>query len=210
VTTAYTTPVGWVRGVGFAQMINGTPRFFTNSSGRSAGWLSADLGDDQEGFFVQVGHNNNATNPNPGSVNFVTATGTGYGVWVSSAGDLRIYTARPSGAVSDTAGVVVGSQTSSRDAKNIEAMFTDYRGALDTILNTNLYSFTYKKTDFPEQKFVGLVTDESPSFGQYPDQAHPNGRALNVVNSIGYLMAAIKAQQAEIEALRRRIQELAK
>lgn len=126
----------------------------------------------------------------------------------AGAGDLRIGTNPPAGAVSDTSGTVVGSQSSSRDAKNIEGPFTDYRSALDTIVRTNLYNFTSKTSGISGPKFVGLVTDESPRFGQDADEAHPNGRALNVVNSIGYLMAAIKAQQADIEALRSEVARL--
>jgi hypothetical protein len=177
--------------------------FVWNSATQSImGTYEADLGNDNAGSVLHVGANLNATNPNPGSIDLEAKNGYHYNLWVTPSGELHINGYPPAGSIEDTDGTVVGTQTSSRDAKNIEGRYTDYEGALNTILRTNIYSFTYKKTDYPNQKFVGLVTDEAPEFGQYPDNAHPNGRALNVVNAVGYLMAAIKAQQAEIDALR--------
>lgn len=182
--------------------------FFTNGNNFSAGFGSDDRGNDEPGFSLVVGSNSNSTNPNPGTLSLTASSGVIYYLWVSNSGNVHIGTGPPAGAVSDTSGTIVGSQTSSGDAKNIAGRFTNYRGALDTILQTNLYNFSYKKSDYPNARFVGLLTDEAPTFGQYPDAAHPNGRSLNVVNSIGYLMAAIKAQQEDIQALKLELAQL--
>jgi len=163
---------------------------------------NADLGDDTAGPRVWVGRNSNATNPNPGTVGLTSKAGRTWYLWASEYGTIYTSSSRPEGALGETDSTVVGSQSSSRDVKNIIGAFDKNKEALDIILRTPLYRFTYKNADFPTQEFVGLVTDEAPEFGQFPDREHPNGRALNVVNSIGYLMAAVKAQQAEIESLR--------
>lgn len=189
---------------------SGLQGFFTSANAISAGFANADLGNDAAGFTLFVGNNSNGSNSNPGTLQLTSGIGGGYYLWVSSGGTLYIGTTAPAGATSDTSGTVVGSQSSTLDSKIIEGPFRENRAALDTILRTNLYRFRYKAGDFTDTRYVGLVTDESPEFGQYPDEQHPNGRSLNVVTAIGYLMAAVKEQQAEIEILRQRVGESVK
>ncbi len=121
--------------------------------------------------------------------------------WVDAAGDLRISTAPPQedGTPSDTSGTVVGNQTSTRASKTIYGPFTDNALALRTILSTPLYDFDYRSGAYNRQRFVGIVTEDSPTFGM------DLGRSFNPVTAFGYTVAAFKAQQEELAGLRARV-----
>jgi hypothetical protein len=121
-------------------------------------------------------------------------------LWVDATGVVRIVSgASPpredNTVTADTGGTVVGTQTSTRESKDISGAFTDYTSALTTILQTPLWNFTYKSGAYNGQAFVGITTNDSPEFGM--DQ----GRSFNPVTAFGYTVAAFKALHAQLELL---------
>ncbi len=125
-------------------------------------------------------------------------------LWVDVSGNLRYKGSDPT---YDTDGTAVGTQTSSLDTKNIIKEFTDNKKALDQVIKTPLFNFTYKNHAF-NQSFIGLVTDYSPIFGMDRDKKHPAGKSLNVVTTLGYLIASIKELNKKNALLNNTVQEL--
>lgn len=126
-------------------------------------------------------------------------------IWVDASGNVRIGSPpTEDGSNSDTGGTVVGTQTSSRDVKDVIERVDDTGAALRVVLNTPLYRWRYKPGhSIQGEEFMGIITDESPLFGMDRDAAHPGGRSLNVANAVGLLVAAVQAQQQQIDALRK-------
>ncbi|MEX2052433.1 MAG: DUF5011 domain-containing protein [Candidatus Paceibacterota bacterium] len=108
----------------------------------------------------------------------------------------------------DSFGVVVGTQTSSLDSKNLRGEFTDYSGALQAIIDAPLHNFTYKSGSFNNQEFTGIITDYSPVFGMDRDASHPAGKSLNVVTGLGYTFGAIKKLNINLNDLESRVSAL--
>ena len=136
------------------------------------------------------------------------SSGIGY-LWVDGSGTpgvVRISGSSPpvedGGSTSDTSGTIVGTQTSTRDTKDLLWTFTDYRGALDAILRVPIYRFTYKGRSYNGTVFTGIVADEFPEVMMDPDAAHPEGRSFSPVSAAGYTFAAIRALQIEIDNLK--------
>ena len=153
---------------------------------------SSDLGDGLAGPVITLGRNTNGTNTGAGSINFQSKAGTAGYVWQDNAGNLRINTAAPSNA-NDTAGTVVGTQTSTRDTKQDIQEYTDYAGALQAVINAPLRTFKYIKEvegygpSSPLAKnHIGFIADEvSGDFMQ--------GNSIDQVSVNGLLMASVKA-----------------
>ncbi|PIR68924.1 hypothetical protein COU48_01390, partial [Candidatus Nomurabacteria bacterium CG10_big_fil_rev_8_21_14_0_10_03_31_7] len=161
---------------------------------------SSDLGDGVAGPVITIGRNTNATNTGAGSINFLGKAGTAGYVWQDAAGKLRINTSAPSNA-NDTAGTVVGDQTSTRDTKQDIEDYTNYSDALSMILDAPLHTFRYKKevagygTDSPLAKVrIGYIADEvSPMFMV--------GNSIDQVSVNGLLIASIKELDLKINDL---------
>ncbi len=166
---------------------------------------SSDMGDGVAGSVITLGRNTNATNTGAGSIDFLQKDGTHGYVWQDDSGVLRINTSSPSNA-NDTAGTIVGSQSSSLSSKNLVAEFTDYKTALQTIIDAPLYDFTYKSGAFNNQQFTGIITDYTPEFGMDRDATHPAGKSLNVITGLGYTFGAIKELNLKIENLNLQIE----
>ena len=136
-----------------------------------------------------------------GTIGFNTRTlGNFRYVWVDDSANLRIHTGRPTEdntTVADTAGTVVGTQTSMRATKRAIRAFLDTSGALDLIKRTPLYRFQYREFD-AETEHVGIMADESPEFTRYQQTT------FDPVNAFGYTAAAIKALLERVEALEAR------
>ncbi len=156
---------------------------------------------------IVIGRNRHATYPAAGTLVLKNYTGTSYKLWVDASGVLRLGTDQVR-FDTDTGGVVVGSQTSSLDQKNVIEEFVDNDKALRTINETPLYRFRYKENRYSGQEFVGIVTDYAPIFGVDRDEAHPAGKSLNEVSAHGYAMAAIKALTQRVAELATRVEEL--
>ena len=151
-----------------------------------------------------LGRNSNGSTPSGGIILMEASNGTFYPLFFDTSGNLRTDTAGNVQPTSVTSGTVVGTQSSSLDSKDVLEEFTDYDGALAAILAAPLYDFTYKNGRFGGQKFTGIITDYSPTFGMDRDDAHPAGKSLNEVTAFGYTAAAFKALTRRIEELERR------
>lgn len=125
-------------------------------------------------------------------------------VWVDTNHLLRIGNVPPyeDGSVSDTSGTVVGDQSSSYAVKDHITYLADPQPALDTVLRTPVFTFTYKDGRYNGETFTGVITDFSPEF------AKDNGKSLDEVSAIGLLIQAVQAQQAQIEELKARVTAL--
>lgn len=161
---------------------------------------SSDLGNGAAGPVITLGRNTNATATGAGSINFQSKAGTAGFVWQDNAGNLRIHTAAPSDA-NDTAGVVVGTQTSTRDTKQDIHDYTDYGSALSMILDAPLHTFRYIKEvqgygeNSPLAKVrIGYIADEvNPAFMV--------GNSIDQVSVNGIMIASIKELNQKINDL---------
>jgi len=170
--------------------------------------FSDDLGNTIAGPYVSVGRNSNATVPSAGSVQLYNRSGTPYSLWVDASANLRIHTAAPASAANDTAGTVVGAQTSWAELKEDIAPWDDNRAALDAVLACRLFSYRFK-TDETRRQYHGIViTDEDRGAWFSENDADNQTPALNERNLFGHLIAAIQAQQAQIEELKAKVEEL--
>jgi hypothetical protein len=151
------------------------------------------------GCGVVIGRNTSG-NGAPGVLQLVDKSGGGSLFWADTGGLLRTGSA-PTEAVGDTTGTVVGTQTSSLDAKTVRGRVTDLYELLDEVLRVPLFRFTYKNGSFNGEEFLGLITDHSPTFGMDVDEAHPAGKSLNVVTAIGHLIASVQVLHARLAAL---------
>ncbi len=131
----------------------------------------------------------------PGVVLYTAKNGNQNFVWGDTTGVMRVHSAQPSESTGDTIGTVIGTQTSQRSTKNIYGAFTDYAGALRTVLETPLFDFDYKSGAYSGQRFVGITTDDSPEFGM------DDGRSFNPVTAFGFTVAAFKALEARVRAI---------
>lgn len=162
---------------------------------------------------VTIGRNSNTggTGTAGGTLGFTKKSGLPAMIWIDDTGVVRTannsWGENAGDAGGDTGGTVVGTQTSMRSTKNVYGEFTDYSGALRAVLATPLYDFDYKSGSYNGQRFVGIMTDDSPVFGM------DKGRSFNPVTAFGYTVAAIKelerrlsAAEAVISAMGGRIQ----
>ena len=149
------------------------------------------------GPIITLGRNTNATNTGAGSIDFLDKAGTHGYVWQDAAGNLRINTSAPSNA-NDTAGTVIGAQTSLREYKQDIEDFTDYSSALDKIINAPLHTYRYINEvngygeDSPLAKtHIGFIADEV-------DSIFMQGNVIDQVTVNGLLMASIKEMDLKI------------
>ena len=113
---------------------------------------------------------------------------------------MRIHTSAPT-TVNDTAGTVIGSQTSIRDSKQDIGDYNDYSEALNMVLNAPLHTFRYKN----EVKGYG---ENSPlakiRIGYIADEVNPIfmvGNSIDQVSVNGLLMASVKELNLKIKKL---------
>lgn len=144
------------------------------------------------GARVVVGRNNNAATPAAGAVLLYMLGGSFRYLWVDNSGNLRVHSSAATNA-NDTAGTVVGTQTSSLDAKNITGSAPSADEALDHIAAAAdaVRQFTYKDGSFNGEEFSGLIVDYAPRYGMDRDAKHPAGKSLNVITALGDLMIAV-------------------
>lgn len=138
-----------------------------------------------KGSFFQVGHNTSGSGA-PGFMNMLDKGGTSRSIWVDSSGNVRTGTSSPEEATGDTGGTVVGTQTSSRETKNVLGRHVHHPGALELIKNTPVFEFTYKNGSFNEEIFTGIIAEESPAF------AMDKGKSFNPVSAFGHTVLAIQ------------------
>lgn len=154
------------------------------------------------GCFVSVQRNSNATTPAAGLLYMQPKTASTRRIWVDDAGQLRIHTADPTNA-NDTAGVVVGTQTSSLEAKRLTGPAPSAAEALQHIAAgaAAVRAFIYKEGHNNNEEFSGMIVDYAPRYGMDRDEEHPAGKSLNVINALGDLMIAVADLAQRIAAL---------
>ena len=159
--------------------------------------MDRDLGNGVAGQVITLGRNTNATNTGAPSINFQKKSGTAGYVWQDNSGNMRVHTAAPTNA-NDTAGTVIGTQTSTRDTKQNIEDYTDYTNALQLILDAPLHTFRYRNEvagygeDSPLAKVrIGYIADEV-------DPAFMWGNVIDQVSVNGILMAAVKELDIKI------------
>jgi hypothetical protein len=151
---------------------------------------------------MEVGRSSNAGAEGPvaGTMNFTKKDDTNGFVWVDASGNLRINSSAPTGSsgsptVSDTAGTVIGTQTSTLASKILLGGDLTPGEALRTILQTPVKHFKYKSGAYNHSEFQGIVADYSPEF------AMDEGRVFSPVSAFGYMIQAVKALTERIQQL---------
>lgn len=97
------------------------------------------------------------------------------------------------------------SQGSSRDTKKDIQSFakTDYENILQKALNTDVVNYKYKTEDANTKPHIGVIAENSPSEITSDDQ-----KSIRTSDYLGFLLAAIKAQQQEIQQLKDEVKQL--
>lgn len=165
---------------------------------------SAAYGTTKSGPGITIGRNSSGGG-SPATVTFLDKTGAGNAIWVDSTGNMRIG-GTPTETSGDTvSGVVVGTQTSTLDTKNLLGNDLTPSDALTTLLHTPVMHFSYKSGAMNGSEFQGIIADWSPEFAMDPDAAHPTGRSFNPVSAFGYTVETVKALQSEIDELKAQV-----
>lgn len=156
-----------------------------------------DFGNNVGGALLSIGRNTNGGTEGPaaGALGITQASGTARRIWPDASGDLRIHTAAPTGSsgsptTSDTAGTVIGTQTSMADAKHITDELSPLSEVKERILAgaEAVRRFVYKSGSFGGQEFEGVVTDLAPAYGMDRDEDHPAGKSLNEIDILGDML----------------------
>lgn len=150
------------------------------------------------GAVLTVGRNTSGTGA-PGAIQFMADNGSGWFIWSTSSGEIR-WASAPPGENQDpgTVGSPVGTQTSTRAAKHINARVDPLVGgrvALDEIRRTPIFAFTYKDGRSRGETFYGITTEDSPLFGM------DGGTSFNPVTSFGVTVLAIQELERRVRAL---------
>ena len=86
---------------------------------------------------------------------------------------------------------MVGDQSSMAEVKQLTGQYSNREAALDRIIKatkTGLHSFRYKDGRYHNEEFTGLVLGEGFQTEHYEKD---QGKALNEINAIGDIFAAI-------------------
>ena len=154
---------------------------------------------------IIVGRNSNASTPAAGHLRLTNLGGTSYRIWPDTSGNLRIHTADPTNAA-DTAGTVIGTQTSMAAAKYLADDVTPIGEVLASIqqaATAAVRRFTYRSGAFNGETFEGVVTDLAPRYGMDRNDEHPAGKSLNEITLLGDLLRAVAHLAERVAALER-------
>jgi hypothetical protein len=157
-----------------------------------------------------VGYNNSASTPSAGSAVIHNRAGTYYSIWPDASGNLRIVSGAQPTSATDTSGSVVGTQTSWAGIKEDITEWSEPQAALDAVLAAKLFHY-HLKGDPSRRQYAGLVIrDEDRGAWFAENDGEGQIPALNERNLFGYLIAAMQAQQGQIEELKAKVAELEK
>lgn len=170
---------------------------------------SKNNGNNVSGQRLVVGRNSNAgaEGPTAGSILFTQAADTDTYMWADNSatpGVMRVNTSPPTGSsgtptVVDTAGTVVGAQTSWYKLKNNITEFVNYQESLDAILAVPLYSFDMSNRHYDSS--LVIHKQDLGSWFSWNDEHDQQIPALNERQLFGYLIASIKVLYARITEL---------
>ena len=164
---------------------------------------ACNFGNNLGGAYLYAGNNISAgaEGPAAGVLFLVEAGGTNSVYWTDAAHKLRYHTAQPTGSsgtptVADTAGAVVGDQTSWHELKNILGPAHAPEYYLSELLRTQVERFTYKDHQYSvggiDPIMTGLVIyNKNEWYAKNCDRDQIP--CLNEVNVAGYLVQSIKA-----------------
>jgi hypothetical protein len=174
---------------------NGSERVrFLNWATLNAIYLTSFDNGTGAGSFFYAQKNSNGSTPAAGFV-YLDGLSNSYSIWPDTSGNLRILAGSFPINASDTAGTVIGTQTSTLASKILLGGDLTPGEALRTILQTPVKHFKYKSGAYNHSEFQGIVADYSPEF------AMDEGRVFNPVSAVGYLIQGIKALTERITAL---------
>lgn len=156
------------------------------------------------GPYVNISHNNNGSTPSAGHITINNKNGVYYSIWPDGSGNLRIVSSAQPTNATDLGGTVVGTQTSYAALKtDVEPWDGD--GALGAVMALPLHSYRFK-ADESRREYHGIVINDNDRGAWFSDNDASNQTpVLNERNLFGYLIAAIKAQQSQIEELKKQL-----
>lgn len=162
------------------------------------------------GRILWIGGNSNASKPAAGAVALVDLNGTPNFLWVDGSANVRVRFGTAPSNVGDTAGTVVGTQTSTRDTKNpLGGKWTPTTitpsAALDAMVSAPVFDYYYKNGAYSGTLFHFTTIDDAPWVGMDPDAAHPNGRSFNPETFAGYTMLSVRALNDRIASLEKEV-----
>jgi hypothetical protein len=154
------------------------------------------------GSYLQLGRNTNASTPAGGYIRFIDLGNDSHFVWVDNSGVVRIHTAAPTNA-NDTAGTIVGAQTSMAEAKTIAGGLSGLDEVFERVAAGAgaVRRFVYRDGRVGGQEFEGVVTDLAPEYGMDRDDEHPQGKSLNEPTIIGDLLRTVAWLTERVKAL---------
>lgn len=175
---------------------NGAGRVYILRNGSASEGIRLEEFDNGSGSgnVIYTKRNTNASTPAPGTMLFQRATAALSYLWPDDSGVWRTGSSAPTNAVYGS-GTVVGTQTSTRDTKDIIRDGVAPETALATILHTPVYEFQYKNGAYNNSVFHGIVSEESPEF------VMDEGRVFNPISAFGFTVQAIKSLYQRIEQL---------
>ena len=170
------------------------------------------LGNDTAGPALRAGRNSSAgaVGQSAGTLSLMMADGNLRHLWSDASGLLRIHTAAPTGSsgvptVSDTAGDVVGGQSSWHEAKDILRQWDDPTKALETLLATKVYDFRYKESSYLDVDDQPAVFTGIVGFDRRDWFLKNLGRqqipSLNEINLHGFTVLSIQALDKRLRAV---------
>lgn len=210
--SAHTTTGFYYNSAGIGGVVGGTDLFFFGGNKFQLSITALGTGNVQ-GPLIVIG-NNSSGNGAAGSLALYGKGSAANYLWADASaapGMLRISTVPPDedGTPSDTSGTIVGTQTSTRDTKNIVGLTAvTPKAALAAILSAPVFDFTAKGGAYSGTLFTGLTVDDSKWIGMDPDERHPHGRSFNPVTTFGYTVLAFKALEERLRAAEHRIDQL--
>jgi hypothetical protein len=156
------------------------------------------------GPYVNIGRNSNGSTPAAGHLLLYDRDNDYYSIWPDGSGNLRIVTNAHPTSATDTGGTVIGTQTSYAALKeDITPWNGD--GALDAVLACKLFGYRFKG-DESQRQYHGIVINDDDRGAWFSENDADNQTpALNERNLFGYLIAAIKKQQAQIDELKEKL-----
>ena len=103
-------------------------------------------------------------------------------------------------------GATLVNSSSREEKKDIAGLSTgEYAAVLDALKQTPIYRYRFRAEKADQKRHIGVIAEEAPDLIR--DQT---GRAISLIDFNGFLLAAVKAQQTQIEKLEAEIQALHK